>query len=261
GNYAQAQYEKALANTDKEGIEQWKEGGTSRVLLHTLVGALTGGTSGAAGAASSQILIPDINEQIKKLDIPDTLKSTLVQLAGISIGALTGGTAGAVASENATANNLLIHDQQMELARLKSKCASTQGCSPTEESRIQELLTLAKKPYYSGTAGQYTFNPTEAEQAYTGMTAEQLSAQRTTEQDNINAQLKKQSQIAKDEIWTRFQQYAQDMQGIESQTAQETQTQKNKTGTGAVIGGATTAITELVTSLAELPQTARTVKQ
>ncbi|MFZ6775044.1 hemagglutinin repeat-containing protein, partial [Undibacterium sp. SXout7W] len=42
GNYAQAQYEKALANTDKEGIEQWKEGGTSRVLLHTLVGALTG---------------------------------------------------------------------------------------------------------------------------------------------------------------------------------------------------------------------------
>jgi filamentous hemagglutinin len=96
---------------NKAAYENWKEGGAARVALHTMVGGLGGGTSGALGAATSQTFVPMLGEKLAKLDIPVELKNTLIQVAGTTIGAVTGGTGGAVAGQNATANNYLSHVQ------------------------------------------------------------------------------------------------------------------------------------------------------
>ena len=110
-------------------VELWKEGGSARVALHTLIGALTGNISGAIGAASSQTFIPMLGEQIAKLDIPQVLKDTLIQTASLAIGVTTGGTAGAVSATNATGNNYLKHAELEKFAKELAQCKQDTTCN------------------------------------------------------------------------------------------------------------------------------------
>ncbi|MFZ6774933.1 DUF6862 domain-containing protein [Undibacterium sp. SXout7W] len=142
GNYAQKQYEQALANTDKEGIEQWKEGGTYRVLLHTLVGALTGGTSGAAGAAASAATVPITADAIKKLNLPEGLQNSLILATSTLIGAVAGGNSGAAAATNETANNYLNHTMATLQQKLKDKQRNGQNLSKEEQTTLDNLNKL-----------------------------------------------------------------------------------------------------------------------
>ena len=143
GDYAQTQYDKAVAANDAAAIAQWKEGGTARVALHALVGGLNGGVGGAAGAATSQTLVPTLGEELAKLDMPAELKNTLLQVASLAIGAVSGDASGAVAAQNATANNYLKHAEAMRLGTLLSKKTLGQ-CDSTCERDIKYLQALDK---------------------------------------------------------------------------------------------------------------------
>jgi len=107
GDYAATKLEAAKKNNDQAGIDAWSEGGSARVALHAVVGGLTGGVQGAAGAATSQTAVPLIGDALREADLPLEIKQALVLAAGATVGAATGGTAGAAAGFNATANNYL----------------------------------------------------------------------------------------------------------------------------------------------------------
>jgi filamentous hemagglutinin len=102
----------AAALADPKNIEDynnWKEGGSSHAVAHGLLGALTGGLGGAAGALSSQALVNNIAGAVAGSDLPTPVKEALIVSASALAGAATGGTSGAMSAVNATANNYLSH--------------------------------------------------------------------------------------------------------------------------------------------------------
>jgi hypothetical protein len=185
------------------------------------VGAATAGngsgcTPGAVGAVVGELAAKFYNPTGTG-DKADTVAfaQTMATLAGALVANGTGeniGQAGAIAGatgENSAANNWLIHAQQTELTRLQEKCSAAKNCSSEEQGRIQELMALAKKPYYSGKKGQATQFEEEATLAYTGQTSEQLSKQRDADQATIDAQHTEQSKDANAKVWANFQESAQ----------------------------------------------------
>jgi Hemagglutinin repeat len=139
GDFAAEQLKKAQDSGDQAEIDKWKEGGISRVALHTLVGALGGGLKGAVGAATSQTVIPLLGAQIAQLDIPVELKQVLVQVAAVAVGAATGGTAGVAAAVNATGQNYLTHTE------LKSRAQNASACKQGNEKACQAVREIDKK--------------------------------------------------------------------------------------------------------------------
>jgi filamentous hemagglutinin len=133
----------AALNNQAQALEDtWGEGKTGRVLLHTLVGGLAGGLSGAAGAGTSQSLVPLLGEQIAQMDIPPEMKSALIAAAGTAIGAATGGTAGAISGLTATVNNYLSHPESVALSNAQKRlaaCTDT-ACRTNEQRTIDALL-------------------------------------------------------------------------------------------------------------------------
>lgn len=120
-DYAAQKLNEAVTSKNQEEIDKWKEGGSSRIALHALIGGLTGNLEGLVGAAASQSLVPLVGDEISQLDIPVELKQTLVTVAGTAIGAATG-TASAVSAFNATTNNYLT------AADLRSKEQKLKDC-------------------------------------------------------------------------------------------------------------------------------------
>jgi filamentous hemagglutinin len=121
GDYAQTKLKEAEKNNDQAGIDAWKEGGSSRVALHTLVGGLTGGVQGAVGAGTSQAVIDQVGQALKETNLPTELKQALVLAAGTAVGtAASGGSvAGGATAFNATDNNYLYHYNGKIVARDK----------------------------------------------------------------------------------------------------------------------------------------------
>ena len=126
GDYAGNKLKDAIAKGDQTEIDKWKEGGSARVGLHTLVGLLTGNVSGAVGAGVTQSVIPYIGEQIAKLDVPLEFKQALIQVASGVIGAAAGGPGGAASALNATSQNYLKHDEQLQKASQLAACKTDQ---------------------------------------------------------------------------------------------------------------------------------------
>ncbi len=121
----------------KADYEAWKEGGPSRVALHGVVGALTGGVSGAAGAIASQSVVDEIGKQVREADIPDQLRNVLIAGAASAVGIAAGSTAGGVSAFNSTENNFLRHAQVAALKKELANCeAKVQGCSDDEQKAI-----------------------------------------------------------------------------------------------------------------------------
>jgi filamentous hemagglutinin len=130
-------------NAQAQALEDtWGEGKTGRVLLHTLVGGLSGGLAGAAGAATSQSVVPLLGEQIAQMDIPPEVKSALIAAAGTAIGAATGGTAGAISGLTATTNNYLSHAESTKRQELKDKQRRGQSLSEAEQKTLDDLEVL-----------------------------------------------------------------------------------------------------------------------
>ena len=128
GNYAEGKLKEAKKNNDQAGIDAWKEGGSARVALHTVVGGLMGGLEGAIGAAGSQAVIDEIGKAVKASDLPSSLKTTLIAAAGTAIGAVAGGSTGATTAFNATTNNYLKHTDVQKLSDQIQACGNDPSC-------------------------------------------------------------------------------------------------------------------------------------
>ncbi len=122
GDYAATKLAEAKKNNDQAGIDAWKEGGTSRVALHAVVGGLTGGVQGAVGAGTSQAVIDQVGQVLKETNLPTELKQALVLAAGTAVGAAASGgsVAGGATAFNATANNYLTTVDLSKANRTKS---------------------------------------------------------------------------------------------------------------------------------------------
>jgi len=111
---------------------QWREGGTSRVGLHVLAGALGGGVNGALGAAASAGTAPLLNS------LQDSIASQLIAsgvneqsaiatarvISGstaVALGAAVGSAGGAATALNTDLNNRQLAPQEQALLRKKAR--------------------------------------------------------------------------------------------------------------------------------------------
>ncbi len=109
---------KALANIEtdparKTDLQQqakdiesdWKEDGTSRLLMHAAIGLLGGGIDGAIGAAASAAATPTLSQWLQDTQVSEPVRASILMAAGAAIGGLAGGTSGAAAGFNEVTNN------------------------------------------------------------------------------------------------------------------------------------------------------------
>lgn len=150
GDYAQQKLNEALASGDQAEIDKWKEGGSARLGLHAVVGALTGSLRGALGVASSQAVVPVLGDQLKGLDIPIEVKQALLQVAGAVVGTATGGMAGTASGLNATATNYLTHTELKTQKEMKDLCKAGNS-SACDMAKLYDALSQLRQA--TGNAG------------------------------------------------------------------------------------------------------------
>lgn len=122
GDYAEKQFKEAESTGDKAGMDAWKEGGTSRVALHAMVGGLTGGAAGVIGAGAASAAAPaidklqgELREGLLNAALGESASNVISGLAGgttaatIGSAASAGSVAGAAAAFNEDMNNRQLH--------------------------------------------------------------------------------------------------------------------------------------------------------
>ena len=199
GDYAKTQYDKAVAAKDQAGIDAWKEGGTNRVALHAIVGGLTGGASGAVGAATSQAVIDQVGQALKDTNLPTELKQALVLAAGTVVGSATGGSAGAATAFNATANNYLTHAQlqskQQQLAACKTDVCKKEITSTWDKvsqaanSRVEEKVLQSSESTNLKTMEQLSADMSGLAQYKSGLETQLRSTTDPTQRANLQLQI------------------------------------------------------------------------
>ena len=138
-DFAKTRYDDLLAQAKQENdpakktellheAKQWDEGGAFRIALHTAIGGLAGGASGALGAGATAAAAPLLNELqdniakgLKEAGASDGIAMIAGQLiAGTTaagIGAAVGGNAGAATGFNVDANNRQLHETEKQRIR------------------------------------------------------------------------------------------------------------------------------------------------
>ncbi|WP_425516113.1 hemagglutinin repeat-containing protein [Rhizobium leucaenae] len=126
GDIASEFYKQAALSGDQAGMDYWKEGGSGRVLLHTIGAGVLGGVNGwegaikgAAGAATSALLTPAIADLVKGMLKDSSLSAAdreqLAALLGESLSAIVGGAVGGAEGAAYAATqyqyNYLTHEQ------------------------------------------------------------------------------------------------------------------------------------------------------
>ncbi|MDY7575174.1 hemagglutinin repeat-containing protein [Actimicrobium sp. CCI2.3] len=133
-DFAAAQALDFRGQRNEEEAKKWDEGGIYRVALHTATGALTGGTSGALGAAAVAGAAPLLNDlqdniavNLKNAGASDTVAKLAGQLiaqsTAVGLGAVASGgaTAGTAMGLNVDANNRQLHPTERILAQQLAK--------------------------------------------------------------------------------------------------------------------------------------------
>ncbi len=134
-----------LTRQSVELTENWKEGGLARVALHTAIGGLAGGTSGALGAGAAALSTDRIAKELKQIDMPETLRDALTLAAGAAVGAAAGGATGAASAANEVANNYLKHEEILELGQQEAACDGGKGNADACEKANKLRLTSADR--------------------------------------------------------------------------------------------------------------------
>ena len=98
----------------------WGDHGSKRLLAHTVVGGLTGGSDGALGAMVGTLTAPTVAQALHEAGVEGPLASGLIALAGTTVGALAGGLDGAGSAYNEVMNNYLNH-YSPDFVRLSEK--------------------------------------------------------------------------------------------------------------------------------------------
>ncbi|WP_157900232.1 TNT domain-containing protein [Rhodoferax koreensis] len=138
----------ALVQQAQNLESQWGDQGTSRLVAHTLVGALTGGLGGTAAAAAGTLTAPAVASALQSAGIEGPLAQVLTAAASTAVGAAAGGTAGAVAAGNEVVNNYLGHDD------IRKRAQQLEGCRAKGDAQC-EIDTLK---YYDLKSAQNTGN-------------------------------------------------------------------------------------------------------
>jgi filamentous hemagglutinin len=159
-DYAQAKAE-ALKKTDPEEAKKWAEGGVYRVALHATLGALTGGTSGAAGAATIAYAAPlmdQLQEQIAATleksglskEAAAATAKTITQTTALAVGTAVGGVQGGAMALNVDANNRQLHLVDRQLA------ASLAAKGKYTQAQIEEQMRLMGNDIFNEKANTVT---------------------------------------------------------------------------------------------------------
>ena len=169
GDYSQSQLNQAKILREQAGQEtdplraqtlrdqaqqietNWGDQGTARLAAHTVIGALTGGTAGAVGAAASTLSAPLISDTLAKAGVDPALSKILTAVSSTALGATagsaTGGASGSIAGAagalNEVAKNYLSHAEALkrEIAHQKSKLAQQ---TSAERARKRLLMNSTK---------------------------------------------------------------------------------------------------------------------
>lgn len=146
GTFADQKALEARISADDVTAQKWEEGGEYRSALHTAIGAITGGPRGAAGAAVSSALLPEVGESIAALNLPEGVRKAVSTVLGTALGAV-GVAPGAAAGLNQAANNYLSKSPfaavrrtvAQENARLTKECELT-ACTEQGFKRIDQQV-------------------------------------------------------------------------------------------------------------------------
>ncbi len=151
GDYAQTKLKEAEKNKDQAGMDAWKEGGSSRVALHTLVGGLTGGVQGAVGAGAASAAAPSLDQLqgqlqqgLQKAGVGEEASKLIASVssgaaaAGIGAAASGGSVAGGATAFNSDMNNRQLHPREVQKA--KELAAKSKGMYKQEQ--IEEQMRL-----------------------------------------------------------------------------------------------------------------------
>ena len=123
GDYASNRQLNLINEGRVDEADKWAEGGSYRVALHTLVGAIaTGSVEGALASGTTAVSIPAVDKYLEKQGVDETTRGALLLGLSAAVGAVVGGdTASTATSFSQTQNNYLNHLEHAELARLKKE--------------------------------------------------------------------------------------------------------------------------------------------
>ncbi len=105
GHYANRQFTDAVAEGDEETASCWAPDGACRAGGHALIGGLSGGAAGAAGAGLSSAGAPHVQAFLVANGVPEGAAQAITQLSALGAGIAAGGNAGAAAGFNEVSNN------------------------------------------------------------------------------------------------------------------------------------------------------------
>ena len=132
GDYASTKAVDLRKADNPEEAQKWEEGGAYRVALHTVVGALGGGISGALGAGAAAQAAPQLNDLQSSLanglysvgasaDVAQAAAQLISGLTAAGLGAVASGGSAAGAALNSDLNNRQLHQDQYDYAKKNAK--------------------------------------------------------------------------------------------------------------------------------------------
>jgi hypothetical protein len=129
----------AQLNAEADRLQaDWGDSGTLRLAAHTVIGALTGGTQGATGAAVGTLSAPVVANALKDAGIEGPLADSLIALASTATGAIAGGTQGGAAAFNEVMNNYLAHPEAKRLQELNRLLEEDDSLTEAERQALEE---------------------------------------------------------------------------------------------------------------------------
>ncbi|NWD72291.1 hemagglutinin repeat-containing protein, partial [Pseudomonas gingeri] len=167
GDYADQQLADATRSKDASLQAVWAEGGSARILLHSLAGALQGlssGTaaSGALSAGASAAVMPTLDQVLKNNGIGPESRDALGTWIAAGVGAaVTGGSgsiaqaSGAVIAGNIDKYNRQAHPTEARLIEEEApKLAAELGISPAEaEQKMARAFAFYTDAQWKQTIG------------------------------------------------------------------------------------------------------------
>ncbi|MFJ3377742.1 hemagglutinin repeat-containing protein, partial [Pseudomonas sp. NPDC086112] len=166
GDYADQQLADATRSKDKTLQAAWAEGGSARILLHSLAGALQGLSSGTAvngaiSAGASAAIMPALDEVLKNFGIGLESRDAFDTLIAAGLGAAAGGGSsiaqmgGATTAGNIEKYNRQFHPTEARLIEQEAPKLATQlGISVAEaEQRMARAFAFYTDAQWQKTIG------------------------------------------------------------------------------------------------------------
>ncbi|MDM0030084.1 hemagglutinin repeat-containing protein [Variovorax saccharolyticus] len=139
GQYANSKLVDAVTNNDADAIACWGDGGACRVAGHTVIGGLSGGGAGAAGAGLGSVAVSSVGGAVAGLGLSAAAADAVTAGLSSALGYAVGGASGAAGAYNEAANNYLSSSQVREMMD-KLRAAPTQA---ERDTILKDYATLS----------------------------------------------------------------------------------------------------------------------